>query len=40
LSMGFKISLTLKTSYRVAQVISADEVVDKGVRALAHRSNL
>lgn len=39
LAMGFKINLTLKTSYRVAQVISGDEVVDRGVRALAHKNN-
>ncbi len=40
LAMGFKMTLELKTSYRVAQVISGDEVVDKGIRALAHKNNL
>lgn len=35
--MGFKINITLKTSFRLAQVISSDDVINYGNRALIHK---
>lgn len=37
LPMGFRLNIELKTSFRMSQVISADDVVKKGIRAYSHR---
>ncbi len=36
-AMGFQISISLSTSYRLAQVVSADDIVTRGLRTYSHR---
>ena len=40
LPMGFKLSVELKTSFRMSQVVSADDIVTKGIRAYSHRQTI
>ena len=37
-SMGFLISITLETSYRLSRVVSADDVITKGISAHSHKA--
>lgn len=36
-SMGFQLTVELKTSFRLAQVVSAEDVIDNGIKAYSHR---
>lgn len=36
-AMGFEMTVSLKTAYRLAQVVSADDIVTRGLRAYSHK---